>query len=80
MNPLIQIRDSLALQGASDARQLSQRLGLPIPLVQAMLERLVIMHKAEKLSDTEPALSGNCQHCPEGKKCLHQPRYQLITP
>jgi len=78
MNPLLQIRDSLALLGASDARNLSQRLDLPVPLVQAMLERLVIMHKAEKLPDKEPTLAGSCRHCPEGKKCLGQPRYRLI--
>jgi len=79
MNPLLQIRDSLALLGTSDARHLSQRLNLPRPLVQAMLEQLVIMHKAEKLPDKEPALAGGCQHCPEGKKCQNPPRYRLTS-
>jgi len=79
MNPLLHIRDALALLGTADARDLSQRLNLPVPLVQAMLERLIIMHKAEKLPDKEPILAGSCQHCPEGKKCLGQPRYRLTS-
>lgn len=78
MTPLLQIRDALTLLGTADAHQLSQRLNLSLPLVQAMLEQLVIMHKAEKLPAQEPALTGGCQHCPEGKKCRRQPHYRLI--
>ena len=49
MATLIEVRDSLALAGRADARQLSLQLNTPQPLVQAMLERLVAMRKAEAI-------------------------------
>ena len=70
MTSLIQVRDSLALAGRADARQLSQRLNAPQPLVQAMLERLVAMRKAEAIDAGDSCLSGSCKSCAEGKKCL----------
>ncbi|MBU9845000.1 FeoC-like transcriptional regulator [Rahnella ecdela] len=70
MTTLIQVRDSLALAGRADARQLSLQLNAPQPLVQAMLERLVAMHKAETIEADDSCLSGSCKSCAEGKKCL----------
>ncbi len=70
MTSLIQVRDSLALAGRADARQLSQQLNAPQPLVQAMLERLVAMRKAEVFDADDSCLSGSCKSCADGKKCL----------
>ncbi|GAB2925298.1 FeoC-like transcriptional regulator [Hafnia psychrotolerans] len=70
MTSLIQVRDSLALAGRADARQLSLQLNTPQPLVQAMLERLVAMRKAEPVEADDINLSGSCKNCAEGKKCL----------
>ncbi|WP_447867416.1 FeoC-like transcriptional regulator [Rahnella bonaserana] len=70
MTTLIQVRDSLALAGRADARQLSQQLNAPQPLVQAMLERLVAMRKAETVEVDDSCLSGGCKSCADGKKCL----------
>lgn len=70
MTTLIQVRDSLALAGRADARQLSQQLKAPQPLVQAMLERLVAMRKAETVEEDDSCLSGSCKSCADGKKCL----------
>lgn len=77
MTSLIQVRDTLALAGRADARQLSLQLNAPQPLVQAMLERLVIMRKAQPVEADDSCLSGGCKSCPEGKKCLTV-SYQLI--
>ncbi|UJD87505.1 ferrous iron transporter C [Rahnella aquatilis] len=70
MTSLIQVRDTLALAGRADARQLSHQLNAPQPLVQAMLERLVAMHKAKVIEADDNCLSGSCQSCADGKKCL----------
>ncbi|NGX89090.1 ferrous iron transporter C [Rahnella sp. Lac-M11] len=70
MTTLIEVRDSLALAGRADARQLSQQLNAPRPLVQAMLERLVAMRKAEVIEADDSCLSGSCKSCADGKKCL----------
>ncbi|ADW71870.1 MULTISPECIES: FeoC-like transcriptional regulator [Rahnella] len=70
MTSLIQVRDSLALAGRADARQLSHQLNAPQPLVQAMLERLVAMRKAEVVEADDSCLSGSCKSCADGKKCL----------
>jgi len=70
MTTLIEVRDSLALAGRADARQLSQLLNAPRPLVQAMLERLVAMRKAEAIEADDRCLSGSCKSCADGKKCL----------
>ena len=70
MTTLIQVRDSLALAGRADARQLSQQLNAPQPLVQAMLERLVAMRKAETVEADDSCLSGGCKSRADGKKCL----------
>lgn len=78
MTTLIQVRDHLALAGRADARQLSQQLNAPQPLVQAMLERLVAMHKAETVEVDDSCLSGRCKSCADGKKCLTV-SYTLIS-
>jgi len=77
MATLIEVRDSLALAGRADARQLSLQLNTPQPLVQAMLERLVAMRKAEAIDADDSCLSGGCKSCAEGNKCLTV-SYQLI--
>lgn len=43
MAGLLQVRDALALRGSAQAQQLSQSLATPLPLVQAMLDRLTAM-------------------------------------
>ncbi|WP_208950294.1 FeoC-like transcriptional regulator [Rahnella sp. ChDrAdgB13] len=78
MTTLIEVRDSLALAGRADARQLSQLLNAPRPLVQAMLERLVAMRKAEAIEADDSCLSGSCKSCADGKKCLTV-SYMLIN-
>lgn len=71
MTTLIAIRDMLALEGRLQAVQISQRTGSPLPLVEAMLQRLKAMGKAECVVQEENAcLSGSCRGCPEGKQCL----------
>ncbi|PKE29787.1 ferrous iron transporter C [Rahnella sp. AA] len=69
MTTLIQVRDTLALAGRADARQLSHQLNAPQPLVQAMLERLVAMRKVQPVEADDSCQSGGCQSCAEGKKC-----------
>jgi len=71
MASLIQVRDLLALQGRMEAAQLSQVLHTPRALVDAMLERLEAMGKAQRIQqDADGCLSGCCKSCPEGKACL----------
>ncbi|WON76757.1 FeoC-like transcriptional regulator [Serratia sp. UGAL515B_01] len=70
MTSLLQIRDALALQGSAQAQQLSRQLATPLPLVEAMLERLTAMGKAERVEqDASQCLSGSCKSCPEGQGC-----------
>ncbi|MFU2315069.1 FeoC-like transcriptional regulator [Rahnella sp. PCH160] len=78
MASLIQVRDSLALAGRADARQLSRQLNTPQPLVEAMLEKLVAMHKAKTIDADDSCLSGSCKSCADGKKCLTV-SYTLIS-
>lgn len=70
MASLLQIRDALALQGSAQAQQLSRQLATPLPLVEAMLERLTAMGKAERVEqEASKCLSGSCKSCPEGQGC-----------
>ncbi|HEI8868543.1 MULTISPECIES: FeoC-like transcriptional regulator [Gammaproteobacteria] len=70
MASLLQVRDALALNGSLQAQQLSRQLATPLPLVQAMLERLAAMGKIECIEQNDSAcLSGSCRHCPESHKC-----------
>jgi len=70
MASLLQIRDALALHGSVQALQLSRQLASPLPLVQAMLERLMAMGKVERIEqDNSACLSGSCKSCPEGQGC-----------
>lgn len=66
MASLLQLRDALALRGSAQAQQLSYQLATPLPLVEAMLERLTAMGKAERIEqDSSECLSGSCKNCPE---------------
>ncbi|WP_422527558.1 [Fe-S]-dependent transcriptional repressor FeoC [Serratia fonticola] len=70
MASLLQIRDALALRGSAQAQQLSQQLATPLPLVEAMLQRLTAMGKVERIEfDSSECLSGSCKSCPEGLAC-----------
>lgn len=70
MASLLQIRDALALRGSAQAQQLSQQLATPLPLVEAMLQRLTEMGKVERIElDSSECLSGGCKSCPEGLAC-----------
>ncbi len=70
MATLVDIRNTLALQGRLEASQLSQQLTTPLPMVMAMLMRLEDMGKAERIiEDAHNCLSGSCKRCPEGKDC-----------
>uniref|UniRef100_Q8GHK8 Probable [Fe-S]-dependent transcriptional repressor n=1 Tax=Serratia marcescens TaxID=615 RepID=FEOC_SERMA len=65
MAGLLQVRDALALRATSGA-QLSQSLATPLPLVQAMLDRLTAMGKVERIEQDDGAcLSGGCKSCPQ---------------
>ncbi|NIF49705.1 [Fe-S]-dependent transcriptional repressor FeoC [Enterobacter sp. Ap-1006] len=73
MASLIDIRNALALQGRLEAKQISQQLVTPLPLVAAMLDRLEAMGKARRISeDPGSCLTGSCKSCPEGKKCARE--------
>lgn len=70
MASLLQIRDALALHGSVQALQLSRQLATPLPLVRAMLERLMAMGKVERIEqDNSACLSVSCKSCPEGQGC-----------
>ncbi len=80
MADLLQLHDALALSGQASARQLSSRLHLSAAMAEAMLERLVIMGKAERVGQEPPAQpQGSCRHCPQGSAC-HGPYYRLRPP
>lgn len=73
MATLMDIRDTLALQGRLEATQLSQQLTLPLPLVMAMLMRLEAMGKAQRIIDNaHGSLTGSCKSCPESKGCIKE--------
>lgn len=81
MASLLQLRDAIALSGSIDANQLSQQLALPLPLVEAMLERLTAMGKVERIEqDNSGCLTGSCKSCPEGQNQCHTVSYQLKHP
>jgi ferrous iron transport protein C len=67
MASLLQIRDALALQGSAQAQQLSRQLATPLPLVEAMLERLTDIGKVERIEqENSECLSNSCNSC---KRC-----------
>ena len=73
MASMIELRDTLALQGRMEARQLSQALHKPQPMVDAMLLRLEAMGKAKRIiDDPQSCLTGSCKSCPEGKACRRE--------
>ncbi|MFI8417315.1 FeoC-like transcriptional regulator [Serratia sp. NPDC078593] len=70
MASLLQVRDALALNGDLQAEQLSRLLATPLPLMQAMLERLHAMGKVERIEqDHSACLSGGCKSCPDSQGC-----------
>lgn len=78
MASLMEVRDMLALQGRMEAKQLSARLRTPLPLIDAMLERMEAMGKVVRISETsEGCLSGSCKSCPEGKAACQQEWWAL---
>lgn len=80
MASLLQLRDAIALSGSADAHQLSHQLNMPLPLVEAMLEKLAAMGKIERVEqDNGGCLSGSCQRCPEGQNLCSTVIYQLKT-
>ncbi|KAA8998114.1 ferrous iron transporter C [Affinibrenneria salicis] len=67
---LLQLCEALADDGGLPARQLSQRLALPLPLVQSMLEWLTAKGRVERVDSTPPACpTAGCRHCPAGRRC-----------
>ncbi|TXE27112.1 ferrous iron transporter C [Serratia marcescens] len=69
MASLLQMIDALALRGSAQAQQLSQSLATPLPLVQAMLDRLTAMGKVERIEQEDgTCLSGRCKSCPQGRE------------
>ncbi|AWK13955.1 FeoC-like transcriptional regulator [Candidatus Fukatsuia symbiotica] len=80
MASLLQVRDAIALNGIAEAHQLSRQLATPLRLVEAMLERLSIMGKIERIEQNDRScLCGGCKRCPEGQR-HHRMMYQLTTP
>ncbi|PHM70841.1 FeoC-like transcriptional regulator [Xenorhabdus sp. KJ12.1] len=75
MISLLQIRDTVALHGRTDARSLSHQFSAPLPIVEAMLNQLVTMGKLEEV-DISSCLSGGCKQCPETQRCAVK-SYQL---
>lgn len=70
MASLLEVRDALALQGSVQAQQLSRQLATSLPLIEAMLERLVAMGKVVRVElSGNGCLSGSCKHCPQGQDC-----------
>jgi len=69
MASLLQVRDAIALNGMAEARQLSLQLTIPLRLVEAMLEKLMMMGKIERIKRNNRFLTGNCKSCPESSKC-----------
>ncbi|AJJ10934.1 ferrous iron transport protein C [Yersinia rohdei] len=68
MASLLQLRDAIALNGSADAHQLSHQFAMPLPLVEAMLEKLTAMGKLERIEqDNRGCLTGSCKQCPEGQ-------------
>lgn len=73
MASMIEVRDLLALQGRMEAKQLSLSLRTPQPLIDAMLERMEAMGRAQRIQeDADVCLTGSCKSCPEGKACLNE--------
>ncbi|MOA20268.1 MULTISPECIES: [Fe-S]-dependent transcriptional repressor FeoC [Gammaproteobacteria] len=73
MASMIEVRDLLALQGRMEAKQLSLSLRTPQPLIDAMLERMEAMGRAQRIQeDADGCLTGSCKSCPEGKACLKE--------
>ena len=79
MASLFEVRDALALQGSMQAQQLSCQLATSLPLIEAMLERLIAMGKVVRIEQSgSECLSGSCKGCPQGQACSTV-MYRLIT-
>ncbi|KLN46945.1 ferrous iron transporter C, partial [Providencia rettgeri] len=57
MVSLLQVRDLIALYGQADIALLSEQLKTPIPLIKAMVEKLVSLEKIEQV-DISACLTG----------------------
>lgn len=78
MASLIDVRNLLALRGRMDARQLSAELHISRPLVEAMLDRMAAMGKAQRIQlPATGCLTGSCKQCPEGKSACTQEVWTL---
>lgn len=69
MASLLQIRDTIALHGIVEARQLSLQLMTPLRLINAMLEQLIMMGKIERIEKYNPYLTRICKRCTESSNC-----------
>lgn len=71
MSSLLQVRDLIALYGQADIALLSEQLNTPIPLVQAMVEKLVRLEKIEQVDISACLTGSSCKGCPESTDCSH---------
>lgn len=79
MADLLQLRDALALSGQASASQLSARLNLSAAITEAMLERLVLLGKAERVKDHRSGSpNGACRRCVQSTACA-TPYYRLCV-
>ncbi|MGP3590540.1 [Fe-S]-dependent transcriptional repressor FeoC [Vagococcus sp. WN89Y] len=78
MATLIDVRNLLALRGRMDAQQLSNELHLPRAMIDAMLERMEAMGKAQRIrQQATGCLTGSCKQCPDGKTACAQEWWTL---
>lgn len=71
MTSLLQIRDLIALYGQADIALLSEQLNTPIPLIKAMVEKLVSLEKIEQVDISACLTNSSCKGCPESTDCAH---------
>lgn len=71
MTSLLQIRDLIALYGQADIALLSEQLNTPIPLIKAMVEKLVSLEKIEQVDISACLTGSSCKGCPKSTDCAH---------
>lgn len=80
MTSLLAIRDTVALNGTVDAGFLSHQLALPLPLVQAMLDKLTDLGKLERIEqESRGCQSGDCKGCPTDTSCRTRVLYRHLN-
>ncbi|MEA1063080.1 [Fe-S]-dependent transcriptional repressor FeoC [Erwinia sp. HR93] len=73
MAGLREVRDLLALQGRMEARSISAQLNVPLPRIEALLNHLEMMGKAQRTEmDSSSCLTGSCRRCPEATRCTRE--------